>query len=112
MLGRGRRVAWIIGFALVTCIAGCDDGASVEAVCTKFCRCGVTSPALQQTCIDECEADLAGVAIPDACLSCISLEQCDDIEQECDDVCQVAMPIMSYPTTERPHEESTYEQTD
>jgi|GEM_PF-6309507 len=105
MAGWGRRVAWIGAAVVAVCLAaGCNDAASVEAVCAKYCRCGITSPTLQRQCRTECEDDLMGVAIPDACLDCVSLEQCSAIDDGvCDDACQLNNLSLA---PQRPPEES------
>jgi len=103
----GRR--WL---AFVFCVAflglsavACSDAASIELACEKFCRCETPSPAGQETCAAQCEADLAGIALPQECTDCVALNECSDIEENCAAACQVAVPRMSTVDEEMDDEE-------
>jgi len=76
----------LLGLALG--IAACDpsDDLPAREVCDAYCTCNTLLPQQQVACADECEAQLIGQSIPEACVVCARESACLELE-DCFDTC-------------------------
>ena len=82
-MGRPMAVAmWLL--VGVGC-ASPDELDAIE-VCDAICSCTAPLPSQHDRCTGECEADLAGRQLPDACVTCAREASCSQLNA-CFDLC-------------------------
>jgi hypothetical protein len=74
-------------------VAGCDPSPDLEArqICDAVCTCDSPSPAQQESCVEECVVELAGIDFDDACVECATSSACLAID-DCFDLCFPGVP--------------------
>jgi len=82
MRERGRTVARALVAVIAIAIAGCAEPQDirVEEVCDALCTCQAPVPADRGTCTQQCNTQLANLAVPDSCLACLDEPLCTTLD--------------------------------
>lgn len=95
-MGGKLWVTWLVCLLIGLGASGCDEAASVRNACAVICRCESESPTLQAGCVEECTELVSGLNVPQACVDCVALAECGELEQDaCEPECNVATPLQT-----------------